>query len=155
MNMSIIHWNIQSYTSNFTTMKTLLQEHNPLGICLQETRQGKNKLKPPSGYTSIDLHDDGNFRGVAILINKTLHTRNVVLNTNLEAVATRLWTGGKWYTVCSLYLHHQTVSLADMESLVNQLPPPFPPIRRYEREEHPMGRTSHGPQRKSHRKTAS
>ena len=125
--MSIIHWNIQSYRTNFSELKVLLNEHNPLGICLQETLIPGDKMNPPAGYSYIKSpkkRDDGHERGVAILISRAIHSKNVPLTTNLQAVATRLWIG-KWYTVCSLYLPHDTLQLSDLENLVNQLPPPF------------------------------
>ena len=49
------------------------------------------------------------------------------LNTNLQAVATEIWTG-KWFTVCSIYLPHIDVQKKDIP------PPPW----RYECQTSPL-----------------
>lgn len=68
----IIQWNIQSYKSNFTELKILLQKYAPACVCIQETLVRNNVIKPPSGYqaiTSTVTRDDGHERGVAILVH--------------------------------------------------------------------------------------
>ena len=63
--------------------------------------------------------------GVAIIINKSLQHYNVPLTTNLQAVAVRACFDRE-ITICSLYLPPRSeFSLNDLQTLINQLPPPF------------------------------
>ena len=99
--MNILQWNLTSMNTNFNELKILIQENNPACICLQETRHGDKILKPPSGYNIIQSQkkrDDDHERGVAVLIRNNINHKTITLNTNLQAVATRIWMG-KWYTV--------------------------------------------------------
>ena len=59
-----------------------------------------------------------------MLINKNTNFKKLQLNTNLQAVAAKVWLN-KWYTVCSLYLPHINVSEAEIVNLIDQLPKPF------------------------------
>ena len=125
--MNILQWNLTSMNTNFNELKILIQENNPTCICLQETRHGDKILKPPSGYKitqSPKKRDDDHERGVAVLIRNNINYKIITLNTNLQAVATRIWMG-KWYTVCSIYLPHIDVEKNDILNLLQQLPEPF------------------------------
>ena len=61
---------------------------------------------------------------MVLFSRKAQHEKIIPLNTNLQAVATRLWMG-KWYTVCSIYLPHIDVEKNDILNLLQQLPEPF------------------------------
>ena len=97
--ISIVHWNITSYYSNFEELKLLITENNcPACIFLQETRHGDRLLRPPSKYNliqSIKRRDNDSERGVALLINKKISYEELQLNlnSNIEAVAARIWLG--------------------------------------------------------------
>ena len=63
--------------------------------------------------------------GVAIIVAKVLQHSYVPLNTNLQAVAIRTCFDRE-ITICSLYLPPNSgFTLRDIQSLINQLPPPF------------------------------
>ena len=67
---NIIQLNLQSLKSQFSELKILLNEFNPICVCLQETMCGNRKVFPPSGYdilTSATTRD-GHERGTAILV---------------------------------------------------------------------------------------
>ena len=125
--MNFLQWNITSFKTNFTELKLLLKNYTPVCVCLQETRHGDSKLYPPSRYNIMQSprkREDDHERGVALLIRPDVNFKNVPLNTNLQAVAARVWLD-KWYTVCSLYLPHISLETADMINLIEQLPRPF------------------------------
>ena len=125
--MSILQWNIQSIRSNFCELKVLLREETPSCVCLQETMLGDFRMNPPSQYKIIQSQrkrEDGHERGVAILVRNNTNFKEISLNTNLQAVAAKVWFG-KWYTVCSIYLPHVTIQQSDIENLIQQLPRPF------------------------------
>ena len=111
----------------FNELKILIQENNPTCNCLQQTRHGDKILKPPSGYKIIQSpkkRDDDQERGVAVLIRNSINYKNIPLNTNLQAVVTKIWIG-KWYTVCSINLPHIDVENSDIFNLLQQLQEPF------------------------------
>ena len=95
-NPTILQWNIRSLKSNFCELKLLIQEINPVSICLQETGHGNHTSYPPSGYTIIPSpikRTDGHERGVAILVRKNVNYKCLPLTTELQAVAVKLWHG--------------------------------------------------------------
>ena len=125
--MNILQWNLTSFNTNFNELKILIKENEPACICLQETRHGDKILKPPSGYQikqSPKKRDDDHDRGVAILVRNNINSKEISLNTSLQAVASKIWLG-RWYTICSVYLPHITVTKAEILQLIQQLPEPF------------------------------
>ena len=125
--MSILQWNLTSMNTNFEELDHLLSYKPQMCVCLQETRHGDKNLNPPTGYNitqSDRKRDDYHERGVAILTRKYTNVKPIPLNTNLQAIATRVWLN-KSYTVCSLYLPHIPVTKAEIQNLMNQLPKPF------------------------------
>ena len=70
------------------------------------TMLGDNQMNPPSGYVMLQsrrVRDDRHERSVAILVNKRVHYENILLNTQLQACAIRIWLG-KWYTAPYIFL---------------------------------------------------
>ena len=68
---------------------------------------------------------DGHGRDAAILIHKPLQYKTIPLITDLQATAISIHLQRR-YTICSLYLPHHVITLAQLlEALVRQLPPPF------------------------------
>ena len=86
-------------------------------------------MYPPSGYKlhkspsqRVDQHE----RGVALLIDKNVHSEPLDLTTsdNIEAVAARVYAD-RYYTICSIYFAPSlVVSKQEITSLLNQLPQP-------------------------------
>ena len=63
--------------------------------------------------------------GVAIIVRKSIQHHTINLNTVLQAVAVRACFERE-ITICSVYLPPRSgFSLNDIQTLVNQLPPPF------------------------------
>ena len=127
---TIIHWNLQSYYTHFSDLKLLIRDYSPGVICLQETLIKQNRQTyPPSQYnilTSNVTRNDSHERGSAILIHQNIFHQKINLDTNLQAVATRVMIG-KLYSVCSIYIPHlPTDNLKrDLSHLIDQLPQPF------------------------------
>ena len=124
---NIMQWNIQSLRTHFSDLKILLRDHAPACICLQETLVGNSSIMPPSQYTAYQsptVRQDGHERGAAILVNNQIFHQRIQLNTNLQAVAIKV-SLDKLYNICSLYLPHVEVTVQEIQSLIDQLPPPF------------------------------
>ena len=72
MNNIIAQWNMQSYFTKFTELKSILHTLKPLVFCLQETMIANRNAYPPSQYdliTSTVHRDDNHERGAAMLIH--------------------------------------------------------------------------------------
>lgn len=125
---NILQWNLQSYRTKFSELKTLLHIYSPLCVCLQETLINPNQpIFPPSQYNiecSQRTRNDGHERGSAILIHKRVQYKRLNLNTTLQTVAVRLFSQ-RQYTICSLYLPHIPVERRELEQLIQQLPHPL------------------------------
>ena len=110
--MDIIQWNIQSLKTHFADLKSLLNEHHPACICLQETLRNNRNLNPPSGYNiihSTPVRNDGHERGSAIAIRDRIFYQELQLDTNLQVVAAKIFLR-KTCTICSVYLPHIPVT---------------------------------------------
>ena len=124
---NIIQWNLQSLKSKFAELKLLINQYMPACICLQETLAHINKITNISGYNMLHspvTRNDGHERGSSLLIHKKIHYDLIPLNTNLQAVAAKVYWG-KQYTVCSVYLPHIDVTKQEIQDLIDQLPTPF------------------------------
>lgn len=124
---NIIQWNLQSLKSKFSELKLLLNQYSPACVCLQETLAHINKISTISRYNVLHsevTRNDGHERGASIIIHKKLNYDLIQLNTNLQAVAAKIYWN-KQYTICSLYLPHIETNKTDLQHLINQLQPPF------------------------------
>ena len=124
---TVIQWNIQSWRSNFCELKKLIQDFNPICLCLQETLMTDRSIFGPSRYNvyhSSRARADGHERGTALLIRADTQSQNIDLNSSLQVVARRVWIG-RWYSICSLYLPHSPVSENEILTLISQLPTPY------------------------------
>ena len=105
-----------------------MHDHNPGIVCLQETKLGTKPYNPGLNYNIFrSVPPPGNYAhgGAAILIRKSLQHSPVQLNTRLQAVAVKAYTG-KAVTICSLYLPPtEDFSENDILNLLNQLPQPY------------------------------
>ena len=127
MEHTIIQWNMQSYFTKFSELKTILNKYKPKILCLQETMIRNRNANPPSQYqilTSTPHRNDNHERGAAILINKNINYEPIPLTSQLQAVAAKIYLG-KVYTICSIYLPHTNITMQEIENLIDELPRPF------------------------------
>ena len=127
--MTIVQWNCRGFRANRPDIDLLIQDLNPIAFCLQETL-----IREPvslKGYVPYHKHartDDFHrpHGGVSIFVQQKIPQRNIPLNTNLEAVATRVTLNNKTITICSIY-NRPSLPLKSNElfDLTNQLPMPF------------------------------
>ena len=119
---------MQSYRTKFSELKLIIEEYDPICVCLQETLLGNFNAYPPSNHMIFQntphRPDDRHERGVAILVNKKYHATPLPIITDLQAVCIKLHLR-KTYTICSLYLPHEIITKQEIESIITQLPQPF------------------------------
>lgn len=126
--MAVIQWNCNSLNSHHAELRMIISEHNPYFICLQETNLITNK---PYSLRNYNIHrKDRPYAGhaaggVAILSKESVETKEIKLNTNLEAIAIRTKFPFP-ITICSIYIPPQTnPDSQTIKTLINQLPKPY------------------------------
>lgn len=128
MSLRVLQWNCRGLFANYDDVTELLEEHRPIAFGLQETHlkdTHSNVLRHFQVFRKdrVDsLHISG---GSAVVVQRSAACVEVPLNTNLEAVATRILID-RLITVCSVYIPpNYPLQYVELESLVDQLPPPF------------------------------
>lgn len=125
---SFLQWNCRGLLTNIDDINDLTDQYDTLSFCLQETNLSTQNSNPFRRWKMFrkDRTDAARASGgVAILTPKSLPAKDVPLVTNLEAVAVQICID-KLITVCSVYLPPSVViPQAQLESLIDQLPPPF------------------------------
>jgi len=125
-NQTIIQWNCNGFYNHFEELKVLIVNENPIVLCLQETHfkaLDSPTLRDFSIYHVSDLNRA--IHGVAICVKNEISSEEIILNTNLKAVAVRIQTP-KEMTICSIYISpRETPSEKDYKHLIDQLPTPF------------------------------
>ncbi len=129
MNMdTIIQWNCRGIKPNHDELSLLLNEYNPIAVCLQETFLKCNdniSYKSYSLYSHFSDNAEHASGGVSILINEKSPHRPISLNTNMQAVAVSV-SMHKPITLCSIYISPSAVlQIKELDDLLSQLPVPF------------------------------
>lgn len=125
---NIIQWNINGFYKKIDDLNIIIQEHNPIAICLQETNL---KYQQESSFKNFSLFKKNRTEqlrasgGVAILVNSSVPSEEITLHTNLEAIAVTITLETK-ITLCNIYLPNQTqFNTSDIENILKQIPSPF------------------------------
>jgi len=124
-----IQWNCRGLRPNFDELNLLIQTHNPIAVCLQETFLKDTDSISMRGFNLYHkFHNSERASGgVSILVNENIPQSVVALNTKLQAVAVRV-TAHKAITICSIYLpprNNFNFNPRDLQDLFDQLPTPF------------------------------
>ena len=90
-----LHWNINGVNTHYEDLKLLIHDHEPKIVALQETKQSSFSF---AGYTLYHKKETANARGISLMIDDSLISSEVVLQTNLEAIAARVTVCKKAYT---------------------------------------------------------
>ena len=91
MTTSILQWNCRGFKSNLNELQILIQEHNPIVVCLQETlitENDKFRLKHYNSYHgAAAITNDKAHGGVGLMVKNDIPQRKIHLDTNLQAKA--------------------------------------------------------------------
>ena len=124
---SILQWNCRGFHANREELDMLVHEYNSNIICLQETLvKGQPTYKGFTTYHKAGTIDaQGRAHGgVATFVKNNIPQSEVHLNTNLQAVATKV-TINVTFTICSIYIPPpDLITITDLENLLQQLPHP-------------------------------
>ena len=124
--MDFIQWNLRGFLANRRDLEILSNQFNPSILALQETLLLPGKQFSLNNYIPISRPANIGFskRGVLLFIKSSVPCQEIVLQTDLEAVAARV-SLDKSITICSLYLSPSSVvSKVQLENLISQLPRP-------------------------------
>lgn len=128
MTESIIQWNMRGYRNNVEGLRRIVAEHRPFGMCIQETKLRPGQSIRIPGYVSYSKEEQpvpgGRAHGgVAVCVRDNAPSRQLTLNTNLQAIAVRLTTPMQ-ISLVSVYLPDIHWRSGDLEDLLSQLPAP-------------------------------
>lgn len=128
MAFNILQWNCNGFYNNFEELKLLVHDYAPGAISLQETHFVHSKKPTLKNYKIFYALDNYHLRasgGAAVCVKEQYHPNEIDLDTDLQAVAVRLFYPIE-FTICSLYLPpNLQTSKAEISNLINQLPTPF------------------------------
>ncbi len=123
----IIQWNCRGIKPNLEELLLLINNYEPVTICLQETKLHAHGNLNINTYTSYlkNVTADTAHGGVAVLVHKDIPQKQIQLVTNLQAVAARV-SLFKCITICSIYLPpDQPIIESELNDLLMQLPTPI------------------------------
>lgn len=127
--INIIQWNINGFYSKLEELQLIIRDHDPKVICIQETNFNKKSNPTLHNFNIYNKNRDTCNRasgGVAIMIDQSYPTKEVILQTNLEAMAIIITLPHTSITVCNVYIPNQKeFTLPDIEHIVQQLPNPY------------------------------
>lgn len=105
-------------------MKILIQEYEPVAICLQETKCKLRSVPKISGYKTYFKNKRSNtvaHGGVAILVKEGFQADEVSLTTSLQAVAVKLFNPVE-ITICNICASgNEELVESDLVNLISQL----------------------------------
>ena len=123
---TLLNWNIRGFFTNKYELQVLINEFKPLFITLQETKLNiEAHINNYKSYIKNKPFSQGinACGGVMTLVNSNLHSLNFQLNTNLQAIAVKLYYPFE-FIICNLYVDHNISSQIfkdELESLISQL----------------------------------
>ena len=126
---AILQWNLRGLDANYQNLQLLITDYSPSVICLQETKLKEDEDNIIRGYKGYHKMGPPTINGLAcggasIYVKNHTPQDEIILDTNLQAVAVRV-TLDKTMTVCCLYRRPSVpVSKEDLTNLYNQLPQP-------------------------------
>ena len=126
--MQLIQWNINGFYVRLPYLQIIQKKTSPSIICLQETNFKGIQCGRIRGYRAFNKNRQDGInasRGVAIYVKDNIPTEELLVLTNLEAIAVTISDPNK-LTICNIYLpRSHNFNLADLQQLTDQLPKPY------------------------------
>ena len=124
----IIQQNINGFFTHYEQHQILLKQYDPIILCLQEINFKKHQHPGLKKYTTFSKNrdcEDHASGGVFMAISEQFDAFEILLITDLEAIAVTIQLPSK-IQLCYIYLpNSQILNLVDLETLVSQLLTPF------------------------------
>ena len=123
MNHKIIQWNCRGIKANRSKLLLLMTQQQAAIVCLQETflkTSDDNTIKTHQIYNFIS-----NTGGVSILIRNDIPKSKIHLNTQLQAIASKV-TFCRTINIWSIYITPlDAINEREINNILQQLPTPF------------------------------
>lgn len=127
-NINILQWNLNGFFKKYNELQLIIQNQKPNIICLQETNFNDKLIGKIPNFISYSKNRTNALRssgGVAIYISENFYSKQIPLNSNLEAIAIKVH-GKEIFTICNIYIPNQTCfNKNDILSIIKQLPSPY------------------------------
>jgi len=114
-----LQWNLRGIQSRKEDLETILQQHNPRILALQETflKSGQT-IKVKNFNIEMKNRSNRSGGGVMMCIHKSLSYKRININSTLEIVGVKVFTKHEQYNVFSMYIPpEKNLETADLESL--------------------------------------
>lgn len=128
--MCIIQWNANGLYAHLPELQQMISKFSPYYVCIQESRLNTSTNFHLKNFT-IYRRDRGKAQiasgGVATLVHNSIHAEQIILNTEIEAVAVTTVVPNMYkITLCNIYLPpNYNFTNDQIDSLIQQLPRPF------------------------------
>lgn len=122
---SIVQWNCRGLNQEKkNSLKILIQDHDPIAICLQETKCKLRSSPKVNGFKSFFKNRASAtiaHGGVGILVRDGFEAEEIRLNTDLQAIAVKLYNPSE-FSLCNVYVSGgEELRERDVADLVTQL----------------------------------
>ncbi|GFR68200.1 RNA-directed DNA polymerase from mobile element jockey [Elysia marginata] len=122
MTFNILQWNIRGLRANLEELLDLTKRCSVGIMAIQDSKLSEG-WAPPRGFQLLSSEDPS--RGASLFIGNSMRATKLNLNTNLVAVAARIFCP-KAVTVCCIYLlPGENMSRNSFIDFVQQLPKPY------------------------------
>ena len=127
--VDFIQWNCRGIKNKQDEIKLLIQHHDPIACCFQETFLKEEDNFTLRGYTFYNIFSSIDAEracgGVSVVIRNDIPQAEVTIVSPLQAKAVQISTPRK-LTICTLYLSPSLrVDARHLDDLIDQLPSPF------------------------------
>ena len=128
-NFCILQWNINGFFNNYDELSILIKEKSPSFIALQETHLAAGKTATvPNQYFGYFSNLDANStckQGIGVLIKKSIHHKQIILQSNLSVLAFEINIGFV-FSIVSIYIPPQQNFLpSDIKNIINSIHTPI------------------------------
>ena len=126
---SILQWNCRGLRTSILDLQSVISQHQPIAVCLQETKLAPESHCAIKGYSifrkdlAVDTIAHG---GVLLAVHRSIPARQLILRTTLQAVAASFIIDRRTITICSIYLPPGiSISRRELIQLISELPEPL------------------------------
>ena len=123
---SILQWNLNGLRSRLSHLQTLIYKENPKILVLQELKVNENNNIYIKDFDKVYKKCRNNRGGgVCIAVHKSLPATPIDLNTELEAVACKVYFKNFSINICNVYFNNEAnINNITLTNLINAIPSP-------------------------------
>ena len=123
----LLQWNLNGLQARLSHLQTLIYKENPKILILQELKKDENVNIYIKDFNKIykKCRMDNIGGGVCISVHRSLPAISINLNTELEAVACKVFFKNSNLNICNVYFNNAAViNETTLSDLLKQIPSP-------------------------------